>query len=361
MKNILVVITTGFNPYGGLTTVMMNYWRAMDKTNLHFDFACTNDPEKVLLDEVCRAGCNYIKLPPRKKVLSYCNALRKMSAKYDVAHVHGNSATSFLELVALSKVPVRIVHNHNSITEHPFINAVLKPFFLKSYTQAVACSELAGDWLFGKGQFKVLRNAIDVARFKPNSENRKRSRQLFGFADGETIIGNVGKIIKQKNHSFIIDVFAEYHKINPKSKLLLIGTGNIEEVIREKIIVLGLEKFVVMAGLRMDIPDMMCAMDVFLFPSLWEGLPLAALEAQASGLPVFLSDVVSSEVAVSEECFSCSLNDSAEKWARFMDKKLSVVRTRDEILWKNTLLLDKAGFNIALEANELRKLYCGID
>jgi glycosyltransferase involved in cell wall biosynthesis len=279
-----------------------------------------------------------------------------MSAKYDVAHIHGNSATSFLELAALSKVPVRIVHNHNSITEHPFINAVLKPFFLKSYTQAVACSELAGDWLFGKGQFKVLRNAIDVDRFKPNSERRKQIRQLFGIADDEIVVGNVGKIIKQKNHSFIIDVFAEYRKINFKSKLLLIGTGNLEDAIKEKIVALGLQKFVVMAGLRTDIPDMMCAMDVFLFPSLWEGLPLAALEAQASGLPVFISSVISSEVCISENCYVLSLEEKPSVWAKAIYEKANVGE-RTVFVERNEKSLAKAGYNIRNEAKELRQLY----
>ena len=131
MKKVLVVFTTGFNPYGGLTSVMMNYWRAMDKTGLQFDFACTNDPKIELLNEIESAGCHYIKLPPRKKVFSYSNALRKIAAQYDIAHVHGNSSTSYLELHALSKSPKRIVHNHNSITEHPFINAILHPIFLR--------------------------------------------------------------------------------------------------------------------------------------------------------------------------------------------------------------------------------------
>ncbi len=361
MKNILVVITTGFCPYGGLTTVMMNYWRAMDKTDLHFDFASTNDPEKELLDEISGLGCSYIKLPPRKNVLLYCWTLRKMSKKYDVAHVHGNSATSFLELVALSKVPIRIVHNHNSITEHPFINVVLKPFFLRSYTKAIACSELAGTWLFGKNNYKVMKNAIDIDKFKLDIEKRKSFRKKFKIADDEIVLGNVGKIIKQKNHLFIIDVFFEFHKIRPKSRLLLVGTGCLENLIRDKICSLNIQDSLIMAGLRTDIPNMLNVMDVFLFPSLWEGLPLSVLEAQASGLPVFLSDVITREVAVTETCFFNSLNVSAEEWACVIDKEMASISTRETLVMRNKSLLTKAGFNIAMEADELRKLYCQKD
>lgn len=357
MTNVLVVITTGFNPYGGLTTVMMNYWRAMDKVGLHFDFASTNDPEQELLDEIHAAGCSYIKLPPRKNVFSYYRNLKKISKNYEVVHVHGNSATSYIELFALRKVPKRIVHNHNSVTEHPVINALLKPLFLNSYTCAIACSRLAGDWLFGKNHFKVLKNAIDLERFKLDLNIRRSCREKFGLADDEIVIGNVGKIIKQKNHAFLIDVFFEYHKIQPKSKLLLIGAGNLETSIRNKILKLNLQDCVIMAGLRTDIPNMLNVMDAFLFPSLWEGLPLSVLEAQASGLPVFMSDVVSHEVAVSSCCFVKSLNEPAECWANFIDFKMSSVGNRDELMRQNFDLLTKAGFNISQEAESLRDLY----
>lgn len=356
MKNVLVVFTTGFVPYGGLTTVMMNYWRAMDKAGLHFDFACTNDPEKKLLDEIESKGCSYIKLPSRKKVIYYYKALKNIATNYNVAHIHGNSATSILELSALSAVPNRIIHNHNSVTSHPIINLLLKPFFLRSYTQAIACSELAGDWLFGKGKYKILRNAIDVKRFTPSQEQRASTRKMFGISEEELVIGHVGKIIKQKNHTFIIDVFAEFLKLHPKSKLLLIGGGNLEKIINEKIKTLNIEKSVVMAGLRTDIPDMMSAMDAFLFPSLWEGLPLAALEAQAAGLPVFISDVISSEVKISENCHVKSLNDDASSWARFLFQNIAPQK-RNFSVRSNADALTKTGYNIRTEADKLRKLY----
>lgn len=354
--NVLVVITTGFNPYGGLTTVMMNYWRAMDKRGIHFDFASTNDPEQELLNEIESLECRYIKLPPRKKVWAYYKALKKMSSNYDVAHVHGNSSTSLIELAALSNVKTRIVHNHNSITEHPVINAVLHPFFLRSYTRAVACSALAGDWLFGKGNFKILKNAINVDRFKLNEVSRNIFRDEFGFSEDDVVVGNVGKIIKQKNHTFILDVFSAYHRINPKSKLLLVGTGALEDQIKAKVADLGLEDCVKMAGLRTDIPELMSTMDVFLFPSLWEGLPLSVLEAQASGLPIFLSDVISSEVHVSCECYPISLQVSPEEWARTIDGRVKK-ENRLELISANRTALSNAGFNIEKEADKLLNLY----
>jgi glycosyltransferase involved in cell wall biosynthesis len=356
MKNILVIFTTGFNPYGGLTTVMMNYWRAMDTSGLHFDFACTNNPRQDLLDEIQAAGCKYIKLPPRKKIFAYYRALRKLSSEYDIAHIHGNSSTSYIELAALSKVSKRIIHNHNSITEHPIINAILHPFFLRSYTQAVACSTLAGEWLFGKGKFAILRNAINVDRFTPNDNVRKEYRSYFAISDDELVIGNVGKIIKQKNHTFIIDVFFELHKQFPKSKLLLVGAGNLEPEIKSKIEIMHLKDCVIMAGLRTDIPKLMSAMDVFLFPSLWEGLPLSVLEAQASGLPVFLSDIISSEVVISPNCHSLSLTQSPAEWAKYILDNTNT-RNRKEDALVNKKALTDAGYNISAEAHKLREMY----
>ena len=155
MKKILVVITTAFVRTGGLTSVMMNYWRVMDKKGLSFDFASTNQVDSLLYEEISKEGCHYYKLPPRKQTLNYFIALRKLCKGYDVVHVHANSATSAIELMAakMAGVPKRIHHNHNSNTKHPYLNKFLHPLFVNCYTDAVACSNEAGEWLFGKDNY----------------------------------------------------------------------------------------------------------------------------------------------------------------------------------------------------------------
>lgn len=164
---ILVVITTAFTSTGGLTTVMMNYYRAMNKEGLKIDFASTNVPSQSLLDEIHVEGSEYYQLPPRKKIVSYFYRLRRLCKNYDLLHVHGNSSTSVLELMAANWAGVkrRIVHNHTSRSQHPWINLLLHPFFLMSYTKAIACSDAAGEWLFGNKQYQILRNAIKVSCF----------------------------------------------------------------------------------------------------------------------------------------------------------------------------------------------------
>lgn len=357
MKTILVVITTGFVPYGGLTSVMMNYWRAMDKSDIHFDFASTNEPPQQLIDEIEKEKCGYFKLPPRKNILSYLISLKKLSKGYDVVHVHGNSSTSVLELAPCKAagVPVRIVHNHNSVSNYPLLNRILHPFFRRSYTHAIACSQLAGDWLFGKGNFKVLRNAIDVDKFANAYSDREKCRKELNVQDDDFVIGHVGKFNEQKNYPKIISVFSEVCKLRPNSKLLLIGEGSLFKWAKDEAKQLGLENKVLFVGRRTDIPYLMSGMDAFLFPSLWEGLPLSALEAQASGLPVYLSDAISDEVVISDNVTVCKLSDDSSVWAKCILKGNEAERLKQ--IEQNRLSLTKAGYNIKTEANNLLDIY----
>lgn len=356
---VLVVITTAFVPHGGLTTVMMNYYRKIDDDCIKFDFASTNDPPESLLEEIRKRGCEYYKLPSRKKhTVGYFLALRRLCRSYDIVHVHGNSATTLVEHLAakLAGVPKRIAHNHTSMTNHPVLNKLMRPFFKSLYTDAVACSGKAGQWLFGMNKFKIYKNAIDVKRFVFNNEVRKKIRNQIGADDDCIVLGHIGKLYKPKNHSFLIDVFCEFHKMRENSKLFLVGGGELEQEIREKVESLNLKDCVIFMGMRSDIPDMLCVMDAFVFPSLWEGLPLSVLEALASGLPVFLSDTISSEVYVSKQCYPLSLSNGAKKWAEFINGNI-LKSNRSKLVEENWTLLTEAGYNIETEATKLLNLY----
>lgn len=358
MKRVLVIITTAFVRTGGLASVMMNYWRAMDKTELSFDFASTNAIDDLLNAEISKEGCNYYQLPPRKQVLNYFNTLRKICKGYDVVHVHANSATSVLELLAAKKagVPQRIHHNHNSNTKYPFLNKVLRPLFVYSYTDAIACSEAAGEWLFGKGKYIVLPNAIDIEKFKFNLHVRKRIRDEFKINKDEFVIGHVGKFVEAKNHGFLIEIFSKYHSKHPNSKLLLVGDGILRTQIESCIKNSGCADAIILAGLRSDISDLVQAFDVFVFPSIHEGLPLSVLEAQSSGLPCIISSNIDKKVAVGCDVVIKDLSDGDESWAEAISL-FDFAKSREDRCLKNYKLITDAHYNIMNEANQLKEFY----
>ena len=358
MKRVLVIITTAFVRTGGLASVMMNYWRAMDKTGLSFDFASTNAIDDLLNAEISKEGCNYYQLPPRKQFLNYFNTLRKICKGYDVVHVHANSATSVLELLAAKKagVPQRIHHNHNSNTKYPFLNKVLHPLFVYSYTDAIACSEAAGEWLFGKGKYIVLPNAIDIEKFKFNLHVRKRIRDEFKINIDEFVIGHVGKFVEAKNHGFLIEIFTKYHSKHPNSKLLLVGDGILRTQIECCIKNSGCADAIILAGLRSDISDLVQAFDVFVFPSIHEGLPLSVLEAQSSGLPCIISSNIDKKVAVGCDVVIKDLSDGDESWAEAISL-FDFAKSREERCLKNYKLITDAHYNIMNEANQLKEFY----
>ena len=355
---ILVVITTAFTSTGGLTTVMMNYYRAMNKEGLKIDFASTNVPSQSLLDEIHVEGSEYYQLPPRKKIVSYFYRLRRLCKNYDLLHVHGNSSTSVLELMAANWAGVkrRIVHNHTSRSQHPWINLLLHPFFLMSYTKAIACSDAAGEWLFGNKQYQILRNAIKVEPFIFNVDKRKTMRCVFGFKDDEYVVGHIGIFMEAKNHSFLIEVFAKYHALQPKSKLLLIGDGELRHLVEAAIDKNKVNDCVILAGLRSDISDVLQAIDIFLFPSIYEGMPLSVVEAQASGLPCIISDAVTKMVNIGEDVIQLPLSKGADYWAEYLGN-VKYELSRQERCERNTELITKAGYNIETEAENLMKIY----
>ena len=358
MKRIIVIITTSFVRTGGLTSVMMNYWRSMDKTGLSFDFASTNQVDSLLYKEISKAGCQYFQLPSRKQILKYFLCVRKLCKGYDVVHVHANSATSVIELMAakMAGVPKRIHHNHTSKTQHPLLNKILYPFFKHSYTDAVACSDAAGEWLFGKGNYIVLPNAIDIDKYKYDSEVRKKVRNEFRIEDDVFVVGHIGKFMDAKNHEFLIKVFANYHSKHPLSVLLLVGDGEWRVRVEKWVDESGCADSIILAGLRSDIPAVVQAFDVFVFPSIYEGLPLTTLEAQASGLPCIISSNVTKVVAIGRDVVMKDLADGVESWA-FAIEGVEHSESRKVRCEQNYKSITDAHFNIKCEANNLLQLY----
>lgn len=357
---ILVVITTAFTPTGGLTSVMMNYYRTMNKKGLKIDFASTNNPPQSLLAEIHAEGSEYYQLPPRRNILIYFQTLKYLCGGYNFLHVHGNSSTSVIELMAArwAGIKQRMVHNHTSRSQHPWINKLLHPFFKMSYTKAVACSDAAGEWLFGNGQYQVLRNAINVSNFCYDEEIRQQIRLSINVPDETFLVGHIGKFMDAKNHSFVVAVFADIHRLIPNSKLLLVGDGALRPQVELAIKKFHVEDCVILVGLRSDIPQLLQAFDVFILPSFYEGMPLSVLEAQAAGLPCFVSDCITKDVKIGQDVVSLSLNKEPLVWAKYIINYYKDAIRRERCN-RNYELLTTAGYNIKEESDCLRQIYLG--
>lgn len=359
MKKVLVVICTSFVSYGGLATVMMNYYRAMDKTEMQIDFASTNEVSDELQKELRKKNSKYYCLGNRKKSpVMYFQKLYGVLKRnqYDVIHINGNSATMAVELAAakMAHVPKRIAHVHNSRNLHTKLNMLLYPIMEKLITDRVAVSLESGQKLYKNKEFRMLNNAIDCQHFQYNPSVREKYRKELGYKNDSLVIGTLGKINKQKNHQFLIKVFSEVVKSNPNARLLLVGDGELREAIEQDIRKYGLEEFVLLLGMRNDVPELLSVMDLFAFPSLYEGLSLALLQAQASGLPCLVSNTISPEGCISDYCQMLSI-DSIDGWVeailRFedMERDLASDRSRES--------LAKAGFDIETQSEVLRKVY----
>lgn len=360
MRKILVVITTGFVSWGGLTTAFMNYFRAMDKEGLSIDVASMNEPDKELRQEIETYGGKYIRLPDKRKTpVRYLAAYMRICGNYDVVHIHGNSPTMAAELLLarLSGVKIRIAHSHNTKGMHPIMNAFLKPVFNRSYTVGVACSLAAGEWLYGKHQFTVLKNVIDTRKYAFIEEDRISIRKEYDIKEDVLLFGTVGKFVEQKNHLFLIDLFKLIHKKNPDTKLLLVGDGSQRKQIEERIAANGLRGEVILAGMQSDIGRFYSAMDMYLLPSIYEGLCLALLEAQANGLFCYASAAVTTEndvtgnvdyIELDLECWEKVILSTTYKWDSLSRKNHSKEAIR-EIISK--------GYDNMTSGQILRKFY----
>ena len=319
-KPIIVAQIMGKWIGGGVESVIMNYYRHLDRAKVQFDFICDEDSTRIPYDEIKKLGGRVFLVPKYQKLPKYLKALEDLFRKNRYRIVHSNVNTlSVFPLYAAKKagVPVRISHSHSTSNpkewERNIIKNILRPFSKKYATDYFACSELAGRYLFGdktfdQGKVKIIHNAIDLDKFKFDPEARKKLRKELGIDDKTIVIGHVGRFVKQKNHDFLVDVFNEYHTKNPDSKLLLIGTGPLEEKIKAKAEKLNLSDSVLFLGQREDTNKLYSVMDVFCLPSLYEGLPVVGVEAQAAGLLCILSSKIDRGVKISEKCIFKNIN-----------------------------------------------------
>lgn len=344
---------------GGLETMLMNYYRHTDRKKVQFDFLVHRQVRAAYDDEIESLGGRIYRLPrlvPWSK--SYLAALNQFFAdhpEYKVVHVHQDCLSSVILKVAKKHgVPVRIAHSHTTCQDKD-IKYPVKLLCMRSIpkyaTHLFACSTAAGDWMFRGSQYRLLANAVDTEQFRFSADQAAKVRETLGLKENNFLVGHVGSFWRLKNQSFLVDVFVKIVAHDSDARLLLVGDGGRLHEIKEKVASLNLSDKVIFTGVRSDVPDLMQAMDVFAFPSLYEGLGIVLIEAQASGLPCIVSDTIPPEAYLTNLVFSQKLSASPEAWADAILEKRNTPRT------DHSAEIAARGFDITTEAVKLQEFY----
>ena len=353
---------------GGVEAVVMNYYRYIDKSKIQFDFICDEDSTNIPYEEIEKLGGKVILIPPYQKLFRYHKELKRIlkEGNYKIVHSHINTLSVFSLFAAkCAKVPVRIAHSHSTTNKKEkkknLMKQVLKPFSKLFATDYMCCSELAGRWLFGdklydEGKIYLLNNAIDLHKFEYNEKIREEVRKELNIDEKTFVMGHIGRFVTVKNHKFLLEVFHAIYKENKNSILLLAGQGPLKEKIEQKVKEMNLDKAVQFLGQRSDANRLYQAMDVFVLPSLYEGLPVVGVEAQAAGLLCVLSDDMTKETKVLETTTFLSLNEGAKKWADTIDNATKQFERKNML---NEMA--QKGFDIQKEVKKLEEIYRKLD
>lgn len=325
MKRLLCILSS--LDTGGAETFMMKIFRSLPE-DYKIDFivsAKTGFYEK----EVAELGGRIFRVPLRTK-----HPIKTFKAIYDV--VKQNRYTHILKLcdtpiglydllaAKMGGAKVLCVRSCNAGSSTSklgaMVNDFLRPFFNYMADVKLAPSRLAAEFTFGKadveaGKVNFIHNGVDLNVYKYDEENRRKVRREFGIADEQLVIGHIGRFNQQKNHKFLIEVFSEVLKQKPNALLMLVGGGEKKNEIKEQIKSLGIEESVIFTGIRSDVPALLSAMDVFVFPSFYEGMPNTVIEAQATGLPCVIADTITEEAGITECVRYKDLTTSAKEWA----------------------------------------------
>ena len=347
---------------GGSQTMVMNLYRNIDRNKMQFDFIIDHTVDMDFEEEIKRLGGKIYIMPTFKgynivEVVKAWNHFFATHSEYKVLHSHVRSYASVYLPIAKKYGLKTVIHSHSTSNGSGFTALVKQVMQYPLRYQAdcyLGCSERAGKWLFGEKvvagkKFHVLQNAIDITEYQYNEIARDRIRTELGL-DQEILFGHVGRFHESKNPIFLLEVFHQLHYKMPNSKLVMVGDGDLRKQIEEKIFQLGIENDVYLLGTRSDVKEILQAMDCFLFPSCWEGVPVTVVEAQAAGLPCFVSDTVTKNVGVSELVHYLPIDQGTEPWVKtIIGDKLERKNVAQEI--------KQAGFDITGTSKWLMNLY----
>ena len=352
---------------GGSQSMVMNIYRSIDRNKVQFDFIIDHTDKDDYKDEIKRLGGKIYILPTfkGKNIMEVCKAWNdffKKHHEYKVIHTHSRSYASIYLPIAKKHGLITIAHSHSTSNGRGLTSIIKNAMQLPIRYQAdymFACSKKAGEWLFGKKaigskQFRVLPNAIDSYKFKYDLKKRDLIRKELGISN-EFVLGHVGRLSTPKNHIFLLSIFSEYIKNNPDVRLLLIGDGELEQEIKAEAKKRKIENKIYFLGAKLNASDYYQAMDCFVFPSLWEGLGIAVIEAQAADLPVVCSNNVPQETKVTEIIKFISLDCPINVWCKEIQSFEGRIRQIDR-----TKEIRKAGYDITETSKWLEDFYLKI-
>ncbi|QOL35340.1 glycosyltransferase family 1 protein [Bifidobacterium lemurum] len=358
---------------GGAETMMMNYLRHFDRSKVTYDFLVNREYEAAYEPEIKQLGGRIYRMCPMYpqyfgKYKQQIRAFLRAHPEYRIIHSNLEERSYFgLKEAKKLDVPVRIAHAHNRPVGFD-LKSIFREYFrlrLPSVTTHMfACGQEAGDWLFGeKNRDKVVqqRNAIDTSLYRYDADVARVVREEFGVTSDSTfVMGHVGRFFPQKNHTFLIDIFKAVHDQNPDSVLWLVGGGELNDElknqIRSKVDQLGLHNAVRFLGVREDVNRIMQGMDAFVLPSLFEGLPVTMIEAQASGLPCTISDRVPAQCDIIANTQIVPLDATPDEWAKGILAQRNNPNVADRA--QGADLVANAGFDIVQNAVWLQDFYC---
>ena len=362
MKKILFI--SQYLNRAGTEAFMMSVFRGIDHSRFQTDFLLYTQKETDYSREVEAAGGKVWRVVCRRESpIGWYRELYKFfshhASEYSAIHFNGNGLTAIAPIVLafIYKIPIRITHAHNSSSKglhNRILHKLQRGLSRRLTTHHFACSSEAAKWFYGNSNATIIKNGIDISKFKFSPEVREHVREQLGVKPTTTVMGHVGRFQAEKNHTFIVDVFKEYCKLHEDSILLLIGDGDLMESTRQKIHQVGLADKVRLLGERTDVNLLLQAFDLFLMPSTFEGQPFVLIEAQCCGLPCLVSDVINADICLTDNVSRYSLNRSAREWAKKVEEILSKYERKDE-----SETIRSEGYSAADTITYLEQVYNG--
>ena len=357
--NILVISTVSYRS-NGITQVIRNLYGNDWYKNDELSFLFPDDNDASLIAELEDKGFTVYQFPRYENgIWSYYKFLKQIvrNKNIEIVHIHGNSHALIIELFAsmAEGCKIRICHSHNTTCNNILVHKLISPLFNMLCTHRIACGEAAGRWMYGNKEFIIIHNGINTEQFRFNIDSRNRIRNQYGIEENIIVIGHVGNLNKQKNQGFLIDIMNKV-KCREHYRLMLVGEGEKRAELERKALELGIEDQVFFVGCTSDVPAYLSAMDVIAMPSLYEGLPLSLVEAQANGLNCVVSSAITEEAYISGNVFFIKNEGSIEDWVNAINH-FSTDQDRVKSSDFAINAIRESGYEIDMEISRLYKLY----